>query len=740
MTKYLLKTACLVLVSVISFAQTKDEKKYIEKAALVQAEIWGSNDKAFEVTTVPEKYKNESAVVIARLVEVSNSTNRKFKMVTIFGGSVRQYQYFTTLRERILIKDKSALEEFSTLNYKKLADNTVKISLYKLVNTSTTFIGAKILKSNGKIIEINPSEEEVLTKNKSDDKEGKIAIPDLQVGDILDYYIHIQEVVEGNKDPIGPHGYFLADDHPILNYHVRYILDNKSGAEVMNLNGAAQMTQSTNEDDDTVLEFTEKDLPKINNTLWTSTTRQVPYHIIRYGFPGPYLLARAGEIKHGPFTANYRSKLKMYLVSLSGQVDKSVRGKMEDYYGGKKKLKEMPADSIVNYLYNYYRWQQYGAFSNMDVSRARNIKTMNWYTVGVSIFETLRAYDIKSDLIIVGNRNSVPLNDAFGVYNFNLIIRVNEDGKFKWICFNNFFQDAGSLAGIYEGEKALIQSRENGGMFARYTGDTTAFTLPISKSGENIYTENLKVNFSKENMQLISINRTCNATGNMKQNDQMKLMLAEDVEAEFAALINKKAATEKLAEYRREKDRASEIQAALDKERLKQKDYFKDEIKDQFDQEPKELISYKINNTGLSLSQPFEYTTSFTMNDFVKKAGNNFIFDVGRLMGTYKRTEGKDTLRTMDVYMPCARQINYQFSITIPEGYNVKGIAELNKKEENDIASFVSTAKQNGNTVNITVNRTYNNNFEPAANWTKLLKVMNAAADFTNMKLLLEKK
>ena len=39
------------------------------------------------------------------------------------------------------------------------------------------------------MIEVNPDEEEVLTNDSKKDKEGKIAIPDLQVGDILDYYI-----------------------------------------------------------------------------------------------------------------------------------------------------------------------------------------------------------------------------------------------------------------------------------------------------------------------------------------------------------------------------------------------------------------------------------------------------------------------------------------------------------------------------------------------------------------------
>ncbi|MCY7292342.1 MAG: hypothetical protein LH615_09195, partial [Ferruginibacter sp.] len=120
-------------------------------------------------------------------------------------------------------------------------------------------------------------------------------------------------------------------------------------------------------------------------------------------------------------------------------------------------------------------------------------------------------------------------------------------------------------------------------------------------------------------------------------------------------------------------------------------------------------------------------------------AGNNFIFDIGKLMGSYKKTDEKQRTRTQDVYMPSARILSYTIAVTLPDGYKAKGIEELNKKVENECASFITTASVNGNIVNVLLTRTYKNNFEPAANWSKLLTAMDAAADFTNSKLLLEK-
>ncbi len=742
MTKILLKTICLLLITLNASAQSKSEKNdkdYKERAIEIQQEIWNNADKAFDVKEIPEKYSSEGAVIIAKSFEVANSSQKKFKMIHLWGGSVNQYRYFTTLRLRVLIKDKTALDDFSTLNYSKIVDNTARIRFYKLVNTYKTFIGARIIKPDGKVSSFNPEEEEVILKNEDKNKEGKIAIPDLQVGDILDYYIRIEEVIEDQSKVRGPNLFFLGDEYPILYYNVKYNLDKKCGADVINLNGAKPMIQSVNEEGDIVLQFTERDLQKLKNTLWTSQARQVPYHVVRYGFPGTDIIAKKGEVKTGPFTETYKDLLKAAYRD-SRIVDHMPEKALEEYFG-RSKVKNLPPDSIVNFLFNYYHWYEFGSFNTMNVSNDRNYNGMRYFYMAVTFSELLkRIYNIENDIVIVCNRYSGRLNEVFGIGDFETFVRVTGGGKLTWLCFNDFFQNAGQLASVYQGEDAFTLTREGRGRKHDYTDAETPIKLPVMKSSENVLVEKLKVSFGKDNFQLINIDRTCTQTGAMKTSDQKRLMLSEDVEGGFAYLLNKQKATDMLAKNRANKQQALEIQAALDKERVKQKDYFKSEINDQFGQEPKELLSYKVVNNALSVANPvFEYNETFTMENFVKKAGNNYIFDVGKLMGVYKKAEEKERTRTLDIYMSCGRELTYNFAITVPEGYNLKGVEELNKKVENEIATFNATAKQSENILNVTVTRTYKNNFEPAANWPKLLTVMDAAADFTGMKVLLEK-
>lgn len=729
--------AILVFACQASFGQNKAERKYNERAAEIEEEVWGNSPKAFAVSQIPDAHKNESAVIIAKSYEVTNSNKMKFKMTGIFGGAVRQFRYYTTFHERVILQDKSALEKYSTINYKKMLNNSRAFGFTKLKNTYETFIGAKVLKPNGKISKVNAGEEEVLTKDTDKSKEGKLAIPDLAQGDILDYYVRVEEVVEAEGGERGPDLFFLREEYPVMYYNIKYSLDKKSGADIASINGAKSFSVSTDEDKDLVLELTEKDIPKIKGNIWTSQFRQLPYVVIRYGFPGSRIKAARGEAKSGPFTSTCKTDLLNYYAfyTYAGYQQKA----MEEHFGGKKSIAGLPADSIVNYIYNYTRYESYGSFGDLDVSNSRNYNDMETFKNAIYFSKFLDKNKIDNDVIISGNRFGGRLEDAFSAGDFEVLVKVKGDGKLQWFSFKDIFLDAGMLHSGHEGEKGtdLFYDRKSKKVKAETVPDVK---LPVAPHTANTSAETIGVTFNKDNQQLITINRTCRGTGQMKISDQKRLLLAEQVHNELAKMLSIKTTAEYLDDSKKGRAKGEELQTAFAQERPKQKDYFLGEIKAQYEQEPKELLSYKIINSGLSISKPvLEYNQVFTMENFVKKAGNNYIFNIGQLMGDYKKVEEKDRTRALDVYMPYARTLSYKISVEIPEGYKVKGVEELNKNVKNDAASFSSVASLSGNTVNLEITRIYFHHFEPAANWPKLLEAMDAAAEFTSAKILLEK-
>ena len=121
MHKTILKLLFTLFVLTISQlnAQDKNDKIYKERSVEVKKEIWGEPNAAFDVSKVPDEYKDESAVIIARSVFYSQDKKNRIKL-TLFGPSFNNSRnnYITTIRETVKINDQTVLDEYSSLEYR----------------------------------------------------------------------------------------------------------------------------------------------------------------------------------------------------------------------------------------------------------------------------------------------------------------------------------------------------------------------------------------------------------------------------------------------------------------------------------------------------------------------------------------------------------------------------------------------------------------------------------------------
>ncbi len=727
--------AAICLLSASAFAQTKDETKYRERAEDVRKEIWETAGPQFKVKAVPAELNNESAVVIARYFEIINSSKFRLKF-SLFGfGGARRLSYRTTLHERVKIGDKAALEEFSSIEYKKKLDKSASYAFAKIINKMETYIGAKIVKPDGKEIIVN-TDEEVLTKNKSKDKEGKLAISDLQVGDILDYFIRIEEMQETGAEAQGPYSFVMAGEYPFMHYQVRLQLDDKCNVKYITANGAPSFRESTTDDGDFVLELTQKNLPKYESSMWTSAWRQLPYLILTYTYTG-----KKGEVKKGFMSDDIVKNLKYNILPYVNGATVSMEplNIVYNYFGGKKKVKEFPADTVMKVLYDAWKFSTFCSFptDNIDVSNDVNYKTAPSIFSAVSMSFYLRSLEIDHDLVLACSRYSASMKNIMGLGDFDGLIRLN-NGK-QWMAFDDVVTQFNEIPSRFQGEDAITLHPEVSKRTVDYYESKTK--IPVTKDVDNINIENINVTLGSPNMQQLKIDRSCILTGALRHGEQKRLMLMEDMEEKLADAVNEKKFTDRLEANRKAQKAVVEFAAAFDKERKEQKTYFKDEVKEQFEEEAKDLNIYEIKSMGLLRGEnQFEYRSTFALDNFVKKAGNNFIIDAGRLIGKFNKVEEKDRKRTIDIYMTCARSFTYNITINIPEGYTAKGIEELNMSKSNETGSFVSTASSDGKVITISVKRSFTKNFETAANWNKLVELLDVVYDFNNKKVLLEKK
>jgi len=274
----------------------------------------------------------------------------------------------------------------------------------------------------------------------------------------------------------------------------------------------------------------------------------------------------------------------------------------------------------------------------------------------------------------------------------------------------------------------------------KYEFTESEATLPVTSAEKNRIEQVINVTLPVANMQKLQIDRTVKQSGYMRHDDQRTLLSAGEIDKALTDKIKGEELTKRIKQNSETKKISDAITSGMTKSLPQIKKDFSDEIKGDFDQDPQQLTNYKIVNPAIDgVSPVFEFSSSFVLDNLVKKAGNNYIVDAGKLTGGFLKLEAKDRQRTADIYMPGARSFKYTITINIPKGYKVSGVEELNKQKTNKTGSFTSTAALAGGTLTITVNRVYANGFEKAADWPLVTELIDAASSFNDQKILLEK-
>src|SRR5262249_12455898 len=155
--------------------------------------------------------------------------------------------------------------------------------------------------------------------------------------------------------------------------------------------------------------------------------------------------------------------------------------------------------------------------------------------------------------------------------------------------------------------------------------------------------------------------------GHYKSDVQKKLILVEDYcNSERKLLGATNTITEELAANKNKTGYATELKAAFDKARSRQKDEFIDEAKTWFGQPITDMTAYKMENMGVRHYRPdFIYSSKFNMGGLIKKAGNNLIVEIGKLQGEPMNISPAQRKRKLDIYMPFARSLQTQITLHI---------------------------------------------------------------------------
>jgi len=738
-------------------AQKGESKDYKKMKDELNEKILGSPDPFFTANTIPPEYKDESVVVIAQKQTLESDSRYKVRIASTSGV---KYYFYDIFRKKLLINDQSALEEYSQLGFTKLQSKDWS-PVGKLKNY--TFINIRVIKPNGTTKTIDIDESSVLLKDEKDEKKNKIAIPDLSVGDILDYYVanYYQESDDNKTTSLN---YILGDDHPILNYVISLQFDARIAAEYQCINGAPDFKISPDQEGGgNVLNLAVKNIPKIKGLIWASSYRQLP--IIRLNYKrGKISREGMSDVREGNVAkatkayadlteANMASIMNsvLYAGAVGTRIYKYERESATDEW--KKYIKTHPEankpDSMTAFLFRYMNWKSYsyyfGPKTNFDIAYREEDLERLLYRISEFAYISLLEFKKDLELLVVSGRNSYERDNLFSVADLSVLVRTKGPNP-QYYYFGDALSFQNTIPYYLQGEKAKVYPIDSKGMLGGKLlfiemKESSAITLPSSDHRSNTQSETIVVKPDASDLLLMNVNRKVSTKGNLKKDEQAALMIYEELALQTGPAVGKTddLITQHINKSKERKKEADEIKTLLEKARIKHKEDFEREIQRVYDVKAKELKQYKITSFGTSEDSPFDFEEEFIMEGWSKKAGNNYIVDIGKLIASQISIDKDQRQRTKDVYMPFPRSFNYRIEFTIPAGYSADGIEKLNMSVENEAGAFKSVAKLNDNKLIIDINKYYLHSFEPASKWPLLLNFLDKAIEFNQQKILLKK-
>lgn len=147
-------------------------------------------------------------------------------------------------------------------------------------------------------------------------------------------------------------------------------------------------------------------------------------------------------------------------------------------------------------------------------------------------------------------------------------------------------------------------------------------------------------------------------------------------------------------------------------------------------------------NTDL-LENEFAIKTNFSSKSWIEKAGNKYLFTIGKCIGPQSELY-QEKERKLAVENGHNRIYKRTLIFEIPKGYQVKNLEDLKlnvvfDKDNKKNCGFISNYKQEGNTITVDVFEYYYEIYLPKEDFEDYRKVINAAADFNKIVLVLEK-
>jgi len=348
----------------------------------------------------------------------------------------------------------------------------------------------------------------------------------------------------------------------------------------------------------------------------------------------------------------------------------------------------------------------------------------------------LKKEKIDFDIVLALSRSISTAEELIMPEEITPIIRVNLSEPI-YLYNINLHSHPGYISHYFEGSESLLLKLND-----KYKMDKIEpFKLPISTIEQNQSVTKLAVAFEDDQFNQLKINRQVTHSGYNKRDEQFDLLSIDDAVQEDYKYFDETSYINRVKMKKKTKNKIiPKLKAISENYKKEQKEAFKKSAMNDFDLPIESYETYTILEQGRqSFDDPMIFKDQFQIENLTKRAGKNYLFEVGKLIGGQVAIADDEQQRDQDIFMPYPRAFLNEISIEIPAGYSVEGLEKLNIDVQNGTGGFVTTAKMNGQQLVLTTHKFYNHQFEKAAQWSDMTAFLEAAYDYTQTKVLLKK-
>ena len=704
----------ILLVQLLTLSVNADEKAdYLKLAQKVRQEVWSSTPADFQKRTVPDRYKNASAVILSYYRELSTDYYRKATADLVLNLRLTR-QIDCTDMERMLIQinDNKALKDYSEFTFKTKSRKWT----WGYHHKTQTVLGIRVIKKNGNVQEVSLDDYVDVKEGKNDkDLSQKIAVPGLEVGDCIDVFSLDQ--IDTQEQQLDPFYFVLRQDEPVLYTKVHCVLDQSLATVYRTMNGAPDFNQTTDKDKNAVLDMVMDKPIDAESSIWYNSLEQSPF-IEMYITPTKTKVAVVekamrqkgvrGNPDVTPILQDDWKLLKSY-VSKGGYSPAGLPSTYKSVFKSAKK-EGMSAEEKADRIYSF----EY-------VSGGASQRVFN------TVANYLRKLGVEIEMGITTPFGALPVDKLINYNSTSWFFRLK--GTDVYYFPGTYPKVASEIPYIYQGRKAYMQDSEE------------QITIPVSQAEDNKSVNDMVVKLDGTKL---DISRKVTYSGEQKMYGQSlvspdnTLFGSSQLEAYWRYL--KYDDKDPYSCYT--KKESAELKGAFNEYQKNAIDPFKAEISSYHDGDPVQVGGYGVDCVGIRRdSSNFVYHVDYVMDGMVKRAGNNYLLSVGKLIGSSLKLEGKDRERIDDVWRKMAFVDEWNIEIPLPQGYKVS--AEALKKIETSVANecgeFTVKATAGNESVKVYVRKCFAHRVEPVSNWSKLLALVDACSAFADKQMVIAK-